>query len=101
MRKILNILILFFSITFSFAQITIAEGGASNSTNTDGITGSGSNATVSQYTAKGINIVWEENTNGKYVYDTQKKTNLPADKYPSVKDAEDKVMYQICWCKYN
>ena len=27
----------------------VAEGGASNSTNTDGVTGSGNNATVSQY----------------------------------------------------
>ena len=66
----------------------VAEGGASNSTNTDGVTGSGNNATVNQYTAKGIKIVWEENSSGKYAYDTQKKTNLPVDKYPSVKDAD-------------
>lgn len=66
----------------------VAEGGASNSTNTDGVTGSGNNATVNQYTAKGIKIVWEENSSGKYAYDIQEKTKLPADKYPSVKDAD-------------
>ena len=88
MKKLLYILSLLLSITFSFAQITIAEGGASNSTNTDGVTGSGNNATVNQYTAKGIKIVWEENSSGKYAYDIQEKTKLPADKYPSVKDAD-------------
>ena len=65
---------------------TQAESGKSTAQNTDGITGSGSSATVNQYTAKGIKIVWEENTNGQFSYDTAEKTKLPADKYPSVKD---------------
>ena len=64
----------------------VAEGGASNSTNTDGVTGSGNNATVNQYTAKGIKIEWKENAGGQFAYDTAEKTKLPADKYPSVKD---------------
>ncbi len=93
MKRILNILFLFLSITFSFAQITIAEGGASNSTNTDGVTESGNNATVNQYTAKGIKIEWKENPNGQFAYDTAEKTKLPKDKYPSVKDADNNTVY--------
>ena len=93
MKKYLYILFLFLSITFSFAQITIAEGGASNSTNTDGITGSGNNATVNQYTAKGIKIEWKENVGGQFAYDTAEKTKLPKDKYPSVKDSENNTVY--------
>ena len=71
----------------------VAESGASNATNTDGITGSGSNATVNQYTAKGIKIVWEENTSGQFAYDTQEKTKLPANKYSSVKDVNGTTVY--------
>lgn len=93
MKKLLSILFLILSITFSFAQINIAEGGASTSTNTDGVTGSGNNATVNQYTAKGIKIEWKENTNGQFAYDTAEKTKLPKDKYPSVKDSENNTVY--------
>ncbi|SFZ97117.1 Fibronectin type III domain-containing protein [Chryseobacterium limigenitum] len=72
---------------------TVAQGGASTSTNTDGVTGSGSNATINQYTAKGIKIEWKENTNGQFAYDTAEKTKLPKDKYPSVKDSENNTVY--------
>jgi hypothetical protein len=71
----------------------VAEGGASTSTNTDGVTGSGNNATVSQYTAKGIKIEWKENTGGQFAYDTAEKTKLPKDKYPSVKDSDNNTVY--------
>ena len=71
----------------------VAEGGASNSTNTDGVTGSGNNATVSQYTAKGIKIEWKENAGGQFAYDTVEKTKLPKDKYPSVKDSDNNTVY--------
>ena len=71
----------------------VAEGGASNSTNTDGITGSGNNATVNQYTAKGIKIEWKENAGGQFAYDTAEKTKLPKDKYPSVKDSDNNTVY--------
>lgn len=70
-----------------------AAGGASNSSNTEGITGSGSNAAVNQYTAKGIKIEWKENANGEYAYDTADKTKLPKSKYPSVKDSENNTIY--------
>ncbi|MCY0976647.1 hypothetical protein PGH12_05720 [Chryseobacterium wangxinyae] len=72
---------------------TVAQGGASTSTNTDGVTGSGSNATINQYTAKGIKIEWKENANGQFAYDTAEKTKLPKDKYPSVKDSENNTVY--------
>ncbi|MDO3425487.1 fibronectin type III domain-containing protein [Chryseobacterium sp. APV1] len=72
---------------------TVAQGGASTSTNTDGVTGSGSNATINQYTAKGIKIEWKENVNGQFAYDTAEKTKLPKDKYPSVKDSENNTVY--------
>lgn len=72
---------------------TVAQGGASTSANTDGVTGSGSNATVNQYTAKGIKIEWKENVNGQFAYDTAEKTKLPKDKYPSVKDSENNTVY--------
>ncbi len=72
---------------------TVAQGGASTSTNTDGVTGSGNNATVNQYTAKGIKIEWKENTSGQFAYDTAEKTKLPKDKYPSVKDSENNTVY--------
>ncbi|WP_144280844.1 fibronectin type III domain-containing protein [Chryseobacterium echinoideorum] len=72
---------------------TVAQGGASTSTNTDGVTGSGSNATINQYTAKGIKIEWKENTNGQFAYDTAEKTKLPTNKYPSVKDSENNTAY--------
>jgi len=81
LKKHLSILFLFLSITFSFAQINIAQGGASTSTNTDGVTGSGNSATINQYTAKGIKIEWKENANGQFAYDTAEKTKLPKDKY--------------------
>ena len=71
----------------------VAQGGASTSTNTDGVTGSGNNATVNQYTAKGIKIEWKENTSGQFAYDTAEKTKLPKDKYPSVKDSENNTVY--------
>ena len=71
----------------------VAEGGASNSTNTSGVTGSGNNATVNQYTAKGIKIEWKENAGGQFAYDTAEKTKLPKDKYPSVKDADNTTVY--------
>ena len=71
----------------------VAEGGASNSTNTDGVTGSGNNATVNQYTAKGIKIEWKENAGGQFAYDTAEKTKLPKDKYPSVKDSDNNTVY--------
>ena len=71
----------------------VAESGASNATNTDGITGSGSSATINQYTAKGIKIEWKENAGGQFAYDTQEKTKLPADKYSSVKDANGTTVY--------
>lgn len=71
----------------------VAEGGASTSTNTEGVTGNGKNAVVNQYTANGVEITWEENAKGKYAYDTQEKTKLPADKYPSVKDAKGNTVY--------
>ncbi|WP_306843632.1 fibronectin type III domain-containing protein [Chryseobacterium lathyri] len=70
-----------------------AEGGASTSSNTDGVTGSGSTAAVNQYTAKGIKIEWKEDANGKYAYDTADKTKLPKSKYPSVKDTENNTVY--------
>lgn len=70
-----------------------AEGGASTSANTDGVTGSGNNATINQYTAKGIKIEWKEDANGQFAYDTQEKTKLPTNKYPSVKDAENNTVY--------
>ncbi len=70
-----------------------AEGGASNSTNTEGVTGSGSSAAVNQYTAKGLKIEWKEDANGKFAYDTADKTKLPKSKYPSVKDAESNIIY--------
>ncbi|SFZ97122.1 Fibronectin type III domain-containing protein [Chryseobacterium limigenitum] len=72
---------------------TVAQGGASTSTNTDGVTGSGNNATINQYTAKGIKIEWKENVNGQFAYDTAEKTKLPKDKYPSVKDSENNTAY--------
>lgn len=72
---------------------TVAQGGASTSTNTDGVTGSGSNATINQYTAKGIKIEWKENAGGQFAYDTAEKTKLPKDKYPSVKDSENNTVY--------
>lgn len=72
---------------------TVAQGGASTSSNTDGVTGSGNNATVNQYTAKGIKIEWKQNTNGQFAYDTAEKTKLPKDKYPSVKDSENNTVY--------
>ncbi|WP_312298280.1 fibronectin type III domain-containing protein [Chryseobacterium sp.] len=71
----------------------VAEGGASNSTNTDGVSGSGSNAAVTQYTAKGIKIDWKEAAAGKFAYDTPEKTKLPTSKYPSVKDADNNTVY--------
>ncbi|BAP31035.1 uncharacterized protein CHSO_1998 [Chryseobacterium sp. StRB126] len=71
----------------------VAEGGASNSTNTDGVSGSGSNAAVNQYTAKGIKIEWKEDAAGMFAYDTPEKTKLPTSKYPSVKDAENNTIY--------
>ncbi|MFC3757909.1 fibronectin type III domain-containing protein [Chryseobacterium tructae] len=71
----------------------VAEGGASNSTNTDGVSGSGSSAAVNQYTAKGIKIEWKEDAAGKFAYDTPEKTKLPTSKYPSVKDAENNTIY--------
>lgn len=71
----------------------VAEGGASNSTNTDGVSGSGSNAAVTQYTAKGIKIDWKEDAAGKFAYDTPEKTKLPTSKYPSVKDADNNTVY--------
>lgn len=71
---------------------TVAEGGASNSTNTEGVNGSGNNAAVNQYTAKGIKIEWKEDSNGKYAYDTAEKTKLPKSKYPSVKDADNNTV---------
>lgn len=70
-----------------------AVGGASTSSNTEGITGSGSNAAVNQYTAKGIKIEWKENANGEYAYDTADRTKLPKSKYPSVKDSENNTIY--------
>lgn len=70
-----------------------AEGGASNSANTDGVSGSGSNAAVTQYTAKGIKIDWKEDAAGKFAYDTPEKTKLPTSKYPSVKDADNNTIY--------
>ncbi|WP_288436025.1 fibronectin type III domain-containing protein [uncultured Chryseobacterium sp.] len=70
-----------------------AEGGASNSNNTAGVTGSGSSASVNQYTAKGISIQWEEDSKGKFAYDTPEKKQLPESKYPSVKDAENNTVY--------
>ena len=71
----------------------VAEGGASNSTNTDGVTGSGSSATVNQYTVKGIKIEWKENVSGQFAYDIAEKTKLPKDKYPSVKDSDNNTVY--------
>lgn len=70
-----------------------AEGGASTSSNTEGVTGSGSSAAVNQYTAKGIKIEWKEDANGKFAYDTADKTKLPKSKYPSVKDTENNTVY--------
>lgn len=70
-----------------------AEGGASTSSNTEGVTGSGNNATINQYTAKGIKIEWKEDSNGKFAYDTAEKNKLPKDKYPSVKDSENNTVY--------
>ncbi|PTT25542.1 hypothetical protein DBR28_17995, partial [Chryseobacterium sp. HMWF028] len=70
-----------------------AEGGASTSSNTDGVTGSGNTAAVNQYTAKGIKIEWKEDANGKFAYDTADKTKLPKSKYPSVKDTENNTVY--------
>ncbi|MBB6329220.1 hypothetical protein HNP24_000170 [Chryseobacterium sediminis] len=70
-----------------------AEGGASTSSNTDGVTGSGNTAAVDQYTAKGIKIEWKEDANGKFAYDTADKTKLPKSKYPSVKDTENNTVY--------
>ncbi|WP_126651690.1 fibronectin type III domain-containing protein [Chryseobacterium aureum] len=71
----------------------VAEGGASNSNNTAGVTGSGSSASVNQYTAKGITIQWEKDSKGKFAYDTPEKKQLPESKYPSVKDAENNTVY--------
>lgn len=71
---------------------TVAKGGASTSTNTDGVTGSGKNATVNQYTAKGVKIEWKENVAGHFAYDTEEKNKLPKDKYPSVKDSENNTV---------
>lgn len=77
-----------------------AEGGASTSSNTEGVTGSGNSATVNQYTAKGIKIEWKEipyvndlTPHTKFAYDTQEKTKLPTNKYPSVKDSENNTVY--------
>ncbi|GHV14873.1 hypothetical protein FACS1894169_04680 [Bacteroidia bacterium] len=71
----------------------VAEGGASNAQNTEGITGSGSNAQVSQYTAKGVNVEWHETTETKYAYDTADKLPELKDKYPTVKDADGNTVY--------
>ncbi|NML72080.1 hypothetical protein HHL23_20135 [Chryseobacterium sp. RP-3-3] len=70
-----------------------AEGGASTSSNTEGVTGSGNTAAVNQYTAKGVKIEWKEDANGKFAYDTADKTKLPKSKYPSVKDTENNTVY--------
>lgn len=71
----------------------VAEGGASTSDNTEGVSGSGKDAEVTSYTAKGISIDWSEDSNGKFAYDTQEKTKLPTDKYQSVTDADGKTIY--------
>ncbi|WOC53144.1 hypothetical protein BPO_p0061 (plasmid) [Bergeyella porcorum] len=81
MKKIFSILLLLLGITLGFAQTLITQD------NTDGVTGSGSKAQISQYTAKGISITWDAN-DSKYAFDSQELTKLPKDQYPSVKNAD-------------
>jgi hypothetical protein len=72
----------------------VAQGGASTSDNTEGISGSGTNAKVEQYTAKGVSIRWYETPATKYAYDTAdgKPEALKA-KYPTVTDADGNTVY--------
>ncbi|WP_314243203.1 fibronectin type III domain-containing protein [Empedobacter tilapiae] len=64
----------------------VAPGGASNSKNTDGVSGSGKDAVVNQYTAKGIDLTWQKAGSTKFDFDTKEQTGLPISDYETVKD---------------
>lgn len=64
----------------------VAPGGASNSKNTDGVSGSGKDAVVNQYTAKGIDLTWQKTDATKFDFDTKEQTGLPLSDYETVKD---------------
>ncbi|TGN26080.1 fibronectin type III domain-containing protein [Empedobacter tilapiae] len=73
--------------------------GASNGQNTDGVSGSGKGAVVNQYTAKGIELEWQEipfknkeTPYTKFSFDTQDKTNLPISDYETVKDSKGQTI---------
>lgn len=72
----------------------VAKGGASTVANTEGVSGSGSQASVTNYAAKGIKITWKENTATKYAFDTADKSKLGAKgQYPTVTDADGSTVY--------
>lgn len=71
----------------------VAEGGASTSQNTDGVSGNGKNASLNAYTAKGVNMTWNA-SHSTYAYDdASKAVGKLQSEYPKVKDASGKDVY--------
>ncbi|VDH15449.1 TANFOR domain [Algoriella xinjiangensis] len=70
----------------------VAPGGASTSQNTDGVSGSGKDAVVNQYTAKGIELIWQTTSATKFAFDTKEQTGLPISDYQTVKDSKGQTI---------
>ncbi|TDL99684.1 MAG: hypothetical protein C4K58_00025 [Flavobacteriaceae bacterium] len=68
----------------------VAKEGVSTSTNTKGITGTGSNVSVASISSKAIKLEWKENPNGQFAFDSPSISKIPASNYPSVKDEDGK-----------
>ncbi|GHU68617.1 hypothetical protein FACS189413_05920 [Bacteroidia bacterium] len=64
----------------------VAPGGASTASNTEGVSGSGSNAAVTQYAQGGVTITWDA-SNSIYAFDTPQATGLPGKNYQTLKDS--------------
>ncbi|GHU68271.1 hypothetical protein FACS189413_04760 [Bacteroidia bacterium] len=65
----------------------VAPGGASTASNTEGVSGSGSNAAVTQYAQGGVTITWDA-SNSIYAFDTPQATGLPGKNYQTLKNRQ-------------
>ncbi|GHU68622.1 hypothetical protein FACS189413_05940 [Bacteroidia bacterium] len=64
----------------------VSPGGTSSASNTEGVSGSGSNAAVTQYTQSGVTITWDA-SNSIYAFDAPQATGLPGKNYQTLKDS--------------
>lgn len=70
-----------------------AEGGTSTSSNTDGVASIGNSTKVENYTAKGLELVWEElKDKTTYTFDTPENSGLPISDYPNVKNSKGETI---------